>query len=163
MVPLAAWENFFVAQVGASAALAGLLFVGISINMTRILQFPVLVLRAMQALILLVTILILGSLTLVPVATSTSLGIEVVGVGAIAFAALALLVRRVLQRTERQYRRGRLVDVAMCLGASSLYVAGGATLALVGLAGLYLVVPGILLSYTEAILSSWVLLVEVNR
>lgn len=30
------WENFFVAQVGASAALAGLVFVGISINLTKI-------------------------------------------------------------------------------------------------------------------------------
>jgi hypothetical protein len=29
---MSGWENFLVAQVGASAALAGLVFVGVSIN-----------------------------------------------------------------------------------------------------------------------------------
>ena len=34
----AEWESLFVAEAGASAALAGLLFVAISINLERILQ-----------------------------------------------------------------------------------------------------------------------------
>ncbi len=32
------WENFFIAELGASAALAGLVFVGLSINLTKILN-----------------------------------------------------------------------------------------------------------------------------
>jgi len=38
--PLAEWANFFVAEVGASAALAGLVVVATSINLSRILLFP---------------------------------------------------------------------------------------------------------------------------
>ena len=35
---MSGWDNFLLAQVGASAALAGLVFVGVSINLTRILS-----------------------------------------------------------------------------------------------------------------------------
>ncbi len=42
------WENFFVAEVGASAALAGLIFVGVSINLNRILSLPRLPDRALR-------------------------------------------------------------------------------------------------------------------
>ena len=34
------WRDFFVGSVGASAALTGLLFVAISINLQQILRFP---------------------------------------------------------------------------------------------------------------------------
>ena len=43
------WENFLLAQVGASAALAGLIFVGGSINLTKILSLPALPARAFEA------------------------------------------------------------------------------------------------------------------
>jgi modulator of FtsH protease len=47
----AGWDSSFVAEVGAPAALAGLLFVAVSINLTRILQFPQLPGRAAETLI----------------------------------------------------------------------------------------------------------------
>jgi hypothetical protein len=59
------WESFFVAEAGASAALAGLIFVGVSINLTRILALPRLPNRAFQALMLLLTVLVVSSLLLV--------------------------------------------------------------------------------------------------
>jgi hypothetical protein len=34
------WEGLFIAEAGASAALAGLLFVAVSINLTKILEVP---------------------------------------------------------------------------------------------------------------------------
>jgi hypothetical protein len=34
------WQSFFSAEVGAAAALAGLVAVAISINLARILAFP---------------------------------------------------------------------------------------------------------------------------
>ena len=60
------WENFFIAEVGASAALLGLIFVGVSINLTRIISLPGLPNRAFLALIILLTILIMCSLLLIP-------------------------------------------------------------------------------------------------
>ena len=39
--PIAAdWSNFLVAEAGASAALAGLLFVAVSINIAKIIEYP---------------------------------------------------------------------------------------------------------------------------
>jgi hypothetical protein len=37
---IAGWENFLIAEVGASAALLGLVFVAISINLARIISLP---------------------------------------------------------------------------------------------------------------------------
>lgn len=59
-------DDFFMAQVVASAALAGLLFVGLSINMAKIIANPALPSRALQALTLLFSILIVVSIQLVP-------------------------------------------------------------------------------------------------
>jgi hypothetical protein len=50
----AAWASFFVAEVGAAAALNGLVIVAISINIQRILSFPQLPGRAAEMLIMLV-------------------------------------------------------------------------------------------------------------
>ena len=46
------WTDFFVAEVGAAAALAGLLVVAISINLKQIMSFPLLPGRALCGLAL---------------------------------------------------------------------------------------------------------------
>src|SRR5436190_15416759 len=60
------WDAFFVASSGATAALAGLVFIGISINLEQVLAVPGLDLRALEALTLLVAALLLSLLVLVP-------------------------------------------------------------------------------------------------
>jgi hypothetical protein len=60
------WESFFVAQVGASAAVAGRVFVGVSINLDKILKYAGLPGRAMEALVVLILVLVTSSLMLVP-------------------------------------------------------------------------------------------------
>jgi hypothetical protein len=52
----AGWESLFVAEAGASAALTGLLFVAISINLERILQGAGLPGPAGEAMVLLVAV-----------------------------------------------------------------------------------------------------------
>jgi modulator of FtsH protease len=69
------WENFFVAQAGASAALSGLLFVAVSINLTRILQYPHLPGRAAETLVVLLSPLGVATIGLVPGLDLRSLGI----------------------------------------------------------------------------------------
>ena len=61
-----AWHDFFVAQVGATAALAGLLFVALSINVTQILKYSWLPARGSQTVVVLTGALFEASLALLP-------------------------------------------------------------------------------------------------
>src|SRR5262249_40130836 len=56
------WTIFFTAQLGAAATLGGLVFVGLSLNLTKILSFPALPNRALLALGVLLGILVVSSL-----------------------------------------------------------------------------------------------------
>jgi len=75
------WDNFFLGQVGASAALVGLLFVAVSLNLTRILSFAILPRRAMIALGLLLSFLLVSSLMLIPGQPRIVVGLEALLVG----------------------------------------------------------------------------------
>jgi modulator of FtsH protease len=52
------WHELFVAAAGAAAALAGLVFVAVSINVQRILQFAWLPARSLRTVMLLIGVVI---------------------------------------------------------------------------------------------------------
>jgi modulator of FtsH protease len=160
---LVPWDNFFVAQLGASAALTGLLFVGISINMSRILSVPVLPDRALEALALLTTILVVSSLMLVPGQSDLVLGVELTAVGLVSWAFITRLSRRVVRLSESAYRTSRRVEAALIQIATLSWVAAGVGLVLVGDVGVDFTVLAIVLSFLEVVQISWILLVEINR
>ena len=62
------WHDFFLAQAGAAGVLTGLVFVGVSINLDKIVSDPNSGLpgRAAEALILLVAVLFMSTSLLVP-------------------------------------------------------------------------------------------------
>ncbi len=157
------WDDFFEAQVGASAALAGLLFVGISINMPKIVAEPSLPNRALQALTLLVAILLISTVLLVPGQATVYLGIEVVGIGGAVLALALQSSTRSLKEVREPYRRWHVGETAVVLIATALYPIAGLVMIGVGTEGNYLLVPAFLVSFVVAILDSWVLLVEINR
>jgi len=78
-----AWHDFFLAQAGAAGVLTGLVFVGVSINLQKIVSNPRsgLAGRAGEALILLVAVLMASVLVLVPGQGLGVLGVEVLVVG----------------------------------------------------------------------------------
>ncbi len=160
---MSGWENFFVGQVGASAALAGLVFVAVSINLARILTYPSLPSLVLEAIVPLVAVLIASSLLLVPGQPLPYLGGELALVGLIMAAVLGIIQWDVLRKTEKQYRGGSLWDIFLGQAAAIAFVVAGASIALVGSGGVYWVVPATLLSYLVAISEAWVLLIEINR
>ena len=52
------WDSFFSAVAESSATLTGLIFVGVSISLTRILEIPKMASRALVAIILLLTVVV---------------------------------------------------------------------------------------------------------
>ena len=78
------WSDFSVAVVGASAALTGLLFVAVSINIEQILAIGALAGRALSTMILFVVPLMVGIFVLIPGQSPTAVGLELIGTGALA-------------------------------------------------------------------------------
>src|ERR1700733_10387464 len=78
----AAWTDFFAAQIAASAALAGLIFVAVSINLPKIVGNPLLVSRSAKGLAILVGVLLAATLALAPGQPAIALGWEIAALGA---------------------------------------------------------------------------------
>ena len=156
------WDNFFVAEVGASAALLGLLFVAVSINLAKILQYPQLPGRAAEALGALVAVLLVATCGLVPGQSTRAFGIEIVSIGAVAwvFAVITQTRGRSQENAQRYWMINRVVLTQ--LSSLPIVVAGVSLLAGRG-GGLYWLVPGVGFSFVTAVFGGWVLLVEINR
>src|SRR5277367_6109363 len=75
------WDSFFVAEAGAAAALAGLVFVAVSINLARILEFPTLPTRVLEALVALLSVLTAALFSLIPFQSARTYGAEIAGLG----------------------------------------------------------------------------------
>ena len=158
----AGWETFFAAEVSAAAALTGLLFVAVSINLTRILAFPQLPGRAAETLLMLVGVLVVSTLSLVPGQSRVALGAEILTVGLCVWAVPVVMQLRLghVPGAPRRWMTTRVVTHQ--LGSLPTLAAGVSLLAGAG-GGLYWLLPGILLSIGGSILNAWVLLIEIQR
>ncbi len=158
------WSSFFSGELGAAAALAGLLFVAVSVNQTRILELGRMADRGLEALIMLFLVLVVASLPLIPGQPPRALGGEI-----LAMTVLTLLITVPLQlgylrqldpvhrpRSLRMVWLNRIVVATVALGGFVLLWRGD------GL-GLYLLPPGILLTFGAVGANAWVLLIEINR
>jgi hypothetical protein len=158
----AAWHDLFVALAGAAAALTGLIFVAVSINLAQILKYRALPVRAMETLVLLGGLLLLAVLMLVPGQSRLALGTEILLLGA-AIAAALLYGRLRLPRAAGQPRIWTVAPVIVILaGTVPMIVAGISLLAAAG-GGLYWLVAEIVLGLTGAMTNAWILLIEIQR
>ncbi len=162
------WHDFLLAQAGASGVLTGLVFVGVSINLEKILSQPGLGLagRAGKALILLVAVLTASCLLLVPGQGTMLVGVEVLVIGLAAWGlvvTIQLLRLRNWQAMEPALRRAFVVRVVLGQVATLPFVAAGIAVLAGGLGGLYWLVAGMAFSVLVALFGAWVLLIEINR
>jgi hypothetical protein len=162
------WHDFFLAAAGAAAVLAGLVFVGVSINLDTIMSNPTYGLagRALEALVLLVAVLIVTIVLLVPAQGMVLAGAEVLTVGVVDWAAVViiqLLVLRNWRSLDPSFRWHFVPRVVLCQVATLPIVAAGVGVMGWDLGELYWLVVGVVLSLLVAVLDAWVLLVEIHR
>lgn len=160
---MAGWETFFAAQLGASAALAGLVLVGASINLDKIMSSRRHPNRVLEALVLLFTVMALSSLFLVPDQPMTSLGSECLAIGFAAWAVIGAIHLHNIRRGEPEYRRLEIAATLLAQTALAPLLVGAALLLAGRPAGADWFTPGVLLSYFVVFVNAWVLLVEINR
>jgi hypothetical protein len=157
------WHDLFVATAGASAALLGLLFVAVSINLERILAYEGLPERALETLLLLLGVLIVGIVGLIPAESTVALGLELFLIAVLIAAIIFRLPAPRAEETGKEPGSWRLSRIGVRLmGTVPLVVGGLSVLFEVG-GGLYWIVAGIILAIVGAVANAWVLLVEILR
>jgi modulator of FtsH protease len=160
---IAGWETFFAAQVGAAATLAGLVFVGVSINLSKIVSSGHLPNRAMESIVILLLNLLAASAFLIPGQTPLALGLEVLAGGVVVWAVLSAMHVQTARTIEPEFRRqgllaaaqGQLYAIAICVA--------GAVIAWKGGVGAYVLTAPMLFGYFVAMSNAWVLTIEINR
>jgi hypothetical protein len=158
----AAWHDFFVGAMGASAALTGLLFVAISINLEQILKFPNLPGRAAGSLSILVAALVVASCGLAPGQSLQALGAEIAVAGSVVAGQAIWVTTR--KPEEAGYRvTWRIERIVTMLLPGLVFLAGGLSLIAGGGGGLYWILGAIVLAFVVSAINAWVLLIEVLR
>jgi hypothetical protein len=165
---MAPWYGFFAAQVASTAALAGLLFVAISVNITRILQYAWLPARAGQTLVVLMGALAISSLLLFPAAEGRFVSSAILGVSALTY----LITCRFSDvfanfppewRARPDYRRAVGVNLVGSQLATLPTLVGSILTVMGHASGYDWLACGVILALAFGLLNSWVLLVEILR
>jgi len=153
------WGTFAQMTGGAAGALTGLLFVAVSIRIDVIAGSPRLRSLAAQTLALFVTVLILAVLISIPGQETWLLGVEVV--------VLALATGAGLFILGRQAREGAtghsIAEVVLPTTTTSvLLLAAGLVLLLGDSAGIYVLVPAVIVALTGGVIGAWLFLIKLT-
>jgi hypothetical protein len=161
---LSAWSNFFLGELGAAAALAGLLFVSVSVNQARILSLGRMADRGLEALVMLFLVIVVASLPLVPGQPERWLGAEIFMISGATLVWLVPLQHGYLRLIDPDYRKTTARMIWFNRLAITLIGAGGLTMVILGQErALYILPLGILLVFVAVGANAWVLLIEINR
>ena len=163
MVPAAieAWSDLFVASAGASAALAGLVFVAISINVEDIVKNKGLPEMGVVTIMLLLGVLIVSLFGLIPEQSNQDLGIELLVMSIIWTAGIGRFAFRSLpdeSNLERTVSR-----LGLPAFGTLPYLAGAIILLSGSDTGMYFVFAGMIGAVIAAVMDAWILLVEIRR
>ena len=155
------WSDFFVAVAGASAALTGLVFVAVSINIERILKLQGVTERALATLLLLLGALVVSLLALAPGLSRVALGLLLLAQGLIWTAVVGgLIYRTVAGLDHTSWVVSRVAPPAV---GTLPFVVGGASLLAEAGGGLYWTFAGVVGAIAAGAMTAWVLLVEILR
>jgi hypothetical protein len=147
----AAWQNFYVMMGGANAALTGLVFVALSVHLKAVLEHPLLKPRAVIALTVLATQIVIAAIVLTP-QTSTWMGIEIFFLNA------SFLAVDVRNRRSFSISAGSLLTLAIRL----VYIYSAISLILGVGGGFYVLAFIIVVTLARTMASCWALLTALE-
>jgi modulator of FtsH protease len=157
----AAWHDFGVALVGASAALLGLIIVVVSLHLKAVVSDSVLRRRAEILLGLFATTLASSAALLIPGQSRQALGIELMSF-ALTYITFSTLATIRATQSERGVSRDRLARFVLGELSAGLIFVGGLGLVVHALGGAYLAAAGIVLGVLSAMLAVWFLFVGLG-
>ncbi len=153
------WTVFLSVAAGVAATLTGLIFVAVSINLSRILEFPPLADRAAESILQMFAALIVSICGLLPGQSGLVLGIEFAAIGLLLWVLQTLLMYRSFSPEHPR----PIPSVVLSQLATLPFLIAGISLGMTTFGGLYWLALGIILSITVGVSNAWVLLVEILR
>jgi hypothetical protein len=156
------WQTFLSVQAGAAAALTGLVFVAVSINLEKIIAYPGVSTRAAESLLQFLGAFFISTLALVPGQPLKAVAAEFILIGLVSWALQLAGQIRWLPTSNRPwpwivYRilLTQLSSLPFCIAGIAL-LRGSPT-------ALDWLIPGFIFSFVAGVFSAWVLLVEILR
>jgi hypothetical protein len=159
----AAWSSFFSAQISASSALTGLIFVAISINLSQIVGRPQLIARCAKGLTILMGVLLASTFCMAPGQPVFVLGCEIVVLGAVVWIVATRTQITASHKNPYILRWQKVLHVVLTQFAVIPFIVGGVSLIAQRGGGLYWLLGGVLFSLVAALADAWVLLIEIQR
>ena len=151
------------AAAAASAALAGLVFVGASINLKELMSYVGGPNRALEAIVLLSMVLLESMLVLAPTQPLWVLGLELLVVAAAAWVTVLMIHAQAYRVYPTQLRGQLVVRIAFGEAAVLPFVVAGFMLLIHAGGGLYWLLPGVIVANAAGLYNAWVLLIEILR
>jgi hypothetical protein len=157
------WHELFVATAGAAAALAGLMIVAMSVNISTIIGIQSMTSRAGATIAGLVLIVVVSVAGLIPDQPALALGIEtlVFSLVALAFAVQASFA--IVRAPSPMAKRYSVMKALLVTVPIVLFAIGGVLICFAVPGALFWIAAGIILAFVTSIVNSWVLLVEILR
>jgi hypothetical protein len=157
------WQTILALQGGAAATLTGLVFVAVSLNLARIMTVPGLPGRAAESILQLMQVFFVATAILVPGQPVWLMGVELLAVAVASWIAQTSAQVR-YAKTRRGHPWSWLIPrVALTQFATIPFAVAGIGLWLGNVDFIYWTVPGFVFSFTAAMMSAWVLLIEILR
>jgi len=157
-----AWHEFNVAMLGATAALAGLVIVAVSVNIEVVIKAAALTTRVAAGIAGLVLAIVVCAVGLFPALDPVAYGVVVAAAALLTAGFGAAASVRIYQNRDAANRL-RAGKSASTLLAPVAYFVGGILLTAGAAGGLAWLGVGAIIAIVAALFVSWVVLVEVLR